>query len=187
MSTNSIALLALLALLVFWVLGAYNRLVRLKELIADAFVAIDLQFQERHDLILRLVEVAGEFLQHDPQALTPLVQARKTVSVANDSLRSRPSSGLLATQLMTAEESLQQQFDHLWTGVSTLAMQADPKVRELAQQLTAIQSKLTFACQAFNLAAQQFNAAQLQFPTLLVARLFGFTPAIALRLGQTDV
>ena len=187
MSTNSIALLALLALLVFWVLGAYNRLVRLKELIAVAFVAIDLQFQERHDLILRLVEVAGEFLQHDPQALTPLVQARKTVSVANDALRSRPSSGLLATQLMTAEESLQQQFDHLWTGVSTLAMQADPKVRELAQQLTAIQSKLTFACQAFNFAAQQFNAAQLQFPTLLVARLFGFTPAIALRLGQTDV
>lgn len=187
MSTNSIALLALLALLVFWVLGAYNRLVRLKELIADAFVAIDLQFQERHDLILRLVEVAGEFLQHDPQALAPLVQARKTVSVANDALRSRPSSGLLATQLMTAEESLQQQFDHLWTGVSTLAMQADPKVRELAQQLTAIQSKLTFACQAFNFAAQQFNAAQLQFPTLLVARLFGFTPAIALRLGQTDV
>jgi LemA protein len=116
-----------------------------------------------------------------------LVQARKTVSVANDALRSRPSSGLLATQLMVAEESLQQQFDHLWTGVSTLAMQADPKVRELAQQLTAIQSKMIFACQAFNLTVLQFNAAQLQFPTLMLARLFGFTPAIALRLGQTDV
>jgi LemA protein len=88
---------------------------------------------------------------------------------------------------MVAEESLQQQFDHLWTGVSTLAMQADPKVRELAQQLTAIQSKMIFACQAFNLTVLQFNAAQLQFPTLMLARLFGFTPAIALRLGQTDV
>ena len=187
MSTNSIAFLALLALLVFWAVGAYNRLVRLKNLIADAFVAIDMQFQERHDLILRLVEAAGEFLQHDPEALTPLVQARKTVSVANDALRSRPSSGLLATQLMVAEESLQQQLDHLWTGVSTLAMQADPKVRELAQQLTAIQSKMIFACQAFNLTVLQFNAAQLQFPTLMLARLFGFTPAIALRLGQTDV
>ena len=75
MSTNSIAFLALLALLVFWALGAHNRLVRLKDLIADAFVAIDMQFQERHDLILRLVEAAGEFLQHDPEALTPLVPA----------------------------------------------------------------------------------------------------------------
>ena len=187
MSTNSIALLVLLALLVFWALGAHNRLVRLKDLIADSFVAIDMQFQDRHDLILRLVEVAGEFLKHDPLLLAPLVQARKTVSVANDALRSRPSSGLLATQLMAAEEGLQHQLDHLWTGVSTLAMQADPKVRELAQQLTAIQSKMFFACQAFNLAVQQFNAAQLQFPTLLLSRLFGFTPALALSLGQTNV
>jgi len=187
MSTNSIALLALLALLVFWALGAYNRLVRLKNLIADAFVAIDLHFKERHDLILRLVEVAGEYLLHDAQALAPLMQARNTASGANDALRSRPSSGRLATQLMQAEQNLSAQFEHFWNNVSTLAMQADPKLRELAQQLTATQSKLAFACQGFNLSVAQFNAAQQQFPTSLLARLFGFAPAIALALGQSHV
>lgn len=183
MSTNSIALLVLLALLVFWSVGAYNRLVRQKNLIADAFVAVDVQFKDRHDQILRLVEVAGEYLQHDPQAMLPLMQARNAVSGANDALRSRPSSGRLAQQLMDAEQALQNQFDHFWTGVSTLAMQADPKLRELAQQLSATQSRLSFACQSFNLAVAQFNSAQVQFPTLLLARLFGFTPALALRLG----
>ena len=127
--------------------------------------------------------MAGEYLQHDPKALLPLMQARNAVSGANDALRARPSSGRLVMQLMAAEQALQDQFDHFWTGVSTLVMQADPKLRELAQQLSATESRLAFACQAFNLAVAQFNAAQLQFPTLLMARLFGFAPAVLLRLG----
>jgi LemA protein len=185
MSTNSIALLVLLALLVFWGVGAYNRLVRQKNLIADAFVAIDLQFKDRHDQILRLVEVAGEYLQHDPQAMLPLMQARNAVSGANDALRSQPSSGRLVQLLMDAEQGLQDRIDHFWTDVSTLAMQADPKLRELAQQLSATQSRLAFACQSFNVAVAQFNAAQVQFPTLLLARLFGFAPAVSLQLGPS--
>jgi LemA protein len=129
--------------------------------------------------------VAGEYLQHDPQAMLPLMQARNAVSGANDALRSQPSSGRLVQLLMDAEQGLQDRIDHFWTDVSTLAMQADPKLRELAQQLSATQSRLAFACQSFNVAVAQFNAAQVQFPTLLLARLFGFAPAVALQLGPS--
>jgi LemA protein len=51
--------------------------------------------------------------------------------------------------------------------------------------LSATQSRLAFACQSFNVAVAQFNAAQVQFPTLLLARLFGFAPAVALQLGPS--
>ena len=185
MSTNSIALLALLALLVFWAVGAYNRLVRLKNVIADVFGAVDHQFKDRHDLILKLVEAAGEYMQHDRVTLDDLMQARSTVSTAHDAARSSPSSARLLLALLAAEQQLQAQFSAFWeAATSTLAVLGDPKVRELGQQLATTQSKLAFACQAFNLSVTNFNAAQRQFPTLLVARLFGFAPAVGLRMGE---
>jgi LemA protein len=57
--------LLLLALVVFfWAVGAYNRLVRLRNAVANAFAQIDVQLKRRHDLIPNLVEVARKYLQH---------------------------------------------------------------------------------------------------------------------------
>ena len=184
MSTRSIVSLVALALLAFWAVGAYNRLVRLKNTIANAFGTLDLQFKERHDLLLMLAEAAGEYLQHDPGSIEALLQARSAASSANDAVRARPSSARLVQGLMAAEKKLAQQLEALWAAsTTTLAMQAEPKIRELAQQLSTIQSKLAFACQGFNACVADFNAAQRQFPTLLIARLFGFSAALPLHLG----
>jgi LemA protein len=184
MSTKSIVLLALLALTVFWTVGGYNRLMRLKNAIGDAFSAVDFQFKDRHDLLLKLAEVAAEYLQYDPVTLSALRQARSDSSTAHDAVRARPSHASLVRALMDAEQKLNEKLDNLWAaGATNLAMLADPKIRELAQQLITTQSKLAFGCQAFNTSVIHFNDAQRQFPTWLIARLFGFSAAAALTMG----
>lgn len=184
MQTTDMVFMALLALTLFWAVGAYNRLVRMKNAIADAFTGIDSQFKDRHDLLLKLVEAASSYLQHDPLTLPALLQARAGVSTAHDGLRAQPSNAGLARKLLAAEAHLQAQLDVLWrTAGDTLAMQADPKFRELAEQLNTAQRKLGFSCQAFNGSVADFNAARAQFPTVLIARIFGFSRSVSLSLG----
>jgi LemA protein len=184
MSTNSIALLVLLALAVFWGVGAYNRLMRLKNAIGDAFNGVDFQFKDRHDLLLKLTEAAGEYLHHEPVTLTELMQARSDTSNAHDAVRARPSHAELVHELMAAEQTLNEKLDNLWAASThNLAMLADPKIRELAQQIITTQSKLAFGCQAFNASVGFFNVARKQFPTLLMARLFGLKAAADLTIG----
>ncbi len=184
MSTKSIVLLVLLALSVFWTVGGYNRLMRLKNAVSNAFSPVDFQFKDRHDLLLKLVEAASEYLQHDPVTLNELMQARSDSSGAHDAVLSRPTHGHTVQTLMAAEQKLNDKLDKLWAaGTTNLAILADPKIRELAQQLITTQSKLAFGCQAFNDSVLLFNEAQRQFPTVVIARLFGFSPAAALNIG----
>jgi len=184
MSNHSIALWVLAALTVFWGVGGYNRLIRLKNGVGDAFNGVDFQFKDRHDLLLKLAETAGEYLRHEPVTLTELMQARSGSSTAHDAVRAHPSDAKLIQALMAAEQALNEKLDNLWAASThNLSMLADPKIRELAQQLITTQSKLAFGCQSFNTSVALFNAARRQFPTLLIASLFGFKAAAELTIG----
>ena len=76
MSTTQIILLALGAVLLFWVVGAYNRMVRMRNEIGNAFAQIDVQLKRRHDLIPNLVEVARKYLEHERETLERVTAAR---------------------------------------------------------------------------------------------------------------
>jgi LemA protein len=66
MNTTSIVSWVVLAVLVFWAVGAYNRLVRLRNSIGNAFAQIDVQLKRRYDLIPNLVEAAKKYIAHEP-------------------------------------------------------------------------------------------------------------------------
>ena len=184
MSSKSIVLLVLLALAVFWTVGGYNRLMRLKNSIGQAFSAIDFQFKDRHDLLLKLAEAAGDYLQHETETLKGLMQARSDSSTAHDAVRAHPSHARLVRVLMAEEHKLNQKIDHFWAAEAhNPTMLAEPKIRELAQQLINTQGKLAFGCEGFNESVILFNAAQRQFPTVVIARLFGFSAATTLTMG----
>jgi len=77
MSVMQWVLLGLALVLVFWAVGAYNRLVRLKNAIANAFGQIDVQLKRRYDLIPNLVEVARRYLAHESQTLEAVIAATR--------------------------------------------------------------------------------------------------------------
>lgn len=181
MSPSNLIFIAILAVLVFWAVGAYNRLIRLKNTIANAFGQIDVQLKRRYDLIPNLVEAAKKYLQHEQTTLEAVITARNQARAASDVVRSRPANALAVTKLATAEQVLGGSLGRLFAVAEAYPdLKADQTIRELSEELTSTENKVSFARQAFNDAVLDYNNAQGQFPAMLVARLFSFAPSAML-------
>ena len=186
MSPNNLIYIALAALLVFWAVGAYNRLVRLKNTIANAFGQIDVQLKRRYDLIPNLVDVARKYLQHEQATLEAVINARNQARAASDVARSRPANALAVTTLAAAEQALGSSLGNLFALAEAYPdLKADQTIRELSEELTSTENKVSFARQAFNDAVLDYNNAQGQFPAMLVARMFSFAPSAMLQATES--
>ena len=64
-------------------------------------------------------------------------------------------------------------------------LKADQTIRELSEELTSTENKVSFARQAFNDAVLDYNNAQGQFPAMLVARAFSFAPSAMLQATES--
>lgn len=188
MSTQSLILIAVFALLLFWAVGAYNRLVRLKNLIANAFGQIDVQLKRRYDLIPNLVEAAKKYLSHERETLEAVIAARNQARSASDAARSRPTHAPEVLSLAVAEQALTGSLDRLFAlNEAYPELKADETIRELSEELTSTENKVAFARQAYNDCVLDYNNAQAQFPAVLVARLFGFASAAMLQATESAV
>ena len=76
MSATAWIVLGLVAVLAVWGISVYNRLVQLRNRIANAFGQIDVQLKRRHDLVPNLVEVAKGYLAHEAATLEAVIKAR---------------------------------------------------------------------------------------------------------------
>ncbi len=186
MTPTNLISIAILAVLVFWSVGAYNRLIRLKNVIANAFGQIDVQLKRRYDLIPNLVEAAKKYLLHERETLEAVINARNQAKSASDAVRSRPANALAVTTLAAAEQTLTSSLGNLFAlNEAYPELKADQTIRELSEELTSTENKVTFARQAFNDAVLDYNNAQGQFPAVLVAKLFSFAPSAMLQATES--
>ena len=188
MSFQTMVYITLLALAVVWAVGAYNRLVRLKNSMANAFGQIDVQLKRRYDLIPNLVEAAKKYLQHEQETLEAVIAARNQARSASDRVASRPGQADAVIALAAAEQTLGGSLGRLFALAEAYPdLKADKTIRELSEELTSTENKVGFARQAYNDAVLDYNNAQGQFPALLVARLFGFVPSAMLQATENAV
>ncbi|MCU0941470.1 MAG: LemA family protein [Hydrogenophaga sp.] len=180
-------LLALLLVVFFWAVGAYNRLTRLRNAVANAFGQIDVQLKRRHDLVPNLVEVARKYLAHEAQTLEAVIAARNQARSAEQAATAGPLSAALVGNLSGAESLLGGALGRLMAVVEDYPdLKADQTMRELSEELASTENRIGFARQAFNDQALDFNDAAMQFPTLIVARLFGFAPMAMLEATTSE-
>ena len=188
MSTQSLILIAICAVLLFWAVGAYNRLIRLKNIIVNAFGQIDVQLKRRYDLIPNLVEAAKKYLLHERETLEAVIAARNQARAASDAARNRPTHAPEVLALAAAEEALGSSLGRLFAVAEAYPeLKADATIRELSEELTSTENKIAFARQAYNDSVLDYNTAQAQFPTLLIARVFGFAPSAILQATESAV
>jgi LemA protein len=175
MSTVSWILLVVVLLLVFWAIGAFNRLTRLKNAIANAFGQIDVQLKRRYDLIPNLVEVARKYLAHESQTLEAVIAARNQARNAEQSAAASPLNAGAIGALAGAEQVLGGALGRLFAVAEAYPdLKADQTMRELSEELSSTENRIGFARQAYNDHVLEFNDAAAQFPALIVARLFNF-------------
>ncbi|MCU0957685.1 MAG: LemA family protein [Hydrogenophaga sp.] len=177
MSVTTWVWLAVAAVVLFWAVGVYNRLVRLKNAIANAFGQIDVQLRRRYDLIPNLVEAARKYLAHEAQTLEAVIAARNQARAAEQTAAGSPLNAGALGALMGAEQVLGGALGRLFAVAEAYPeLKADQTIRELSEELSSTENRVGFARQAYNDHVLEFNDAAGQFPAMIVARLFGFLP-----------
>ena len=183
MTSTHFVWIGLAALLVFWAVGAYNRLVRLKNTIANAFSQVDVHLKRRYELIPLLVDAVEKYLCHDQAALESVTLARNDARHASDAVRSRPSSAKAVTRLSATETALNGALGRLRVlAESYPELKTDAIIEGLAKALTSTDNKMAFARQTYNDAVRDYNLAQGEFPAVVLARLFDFGPSVMLQV-----
>ena len=187
MTSTHFVWIGLAALLVFWAVGAYNRLVRLKNTIVNAFSQVDVHLKRRYELIPLLVEAVEKYPCYDESALEAVTRACNHARHASDAVRSRPSSAKTVTRLSATEATLNGALGQLRMLAERYPeLKTDAIIKGLAKALTSTDNKMAFARQTYNEAVLDYNHAQGEFPAVVLARLFGFGPSVMLQLTPTD-
>ena len=170
-------LIPLLLAVLLYAAYTFNRFVKLRQRLANAFSDIDVQLKRRWDLIPALVETVRGYAGHEHEVLAHVVQARTAV-MAGPAPTER---GGLETGLATALR-----------GVFVLvenypALKADRNFLELHQGLVEIEDHLQKARRYHNAVVRDLNTLRQTFPSSLIAGLFpGATGREDARYFQLD-
>jgi LemA protein len=170
-----IVLLVILAVVALWGVGAYNKLISLKNQVANAWKQIDVQLKRRHDLIPNLVNAVKGAMDFEKSTLEAVISARnKAVSAA----------GTGVAQVAQAEGQLTQALGRLFAlSENYPQLKATANIQQLQEELTSTENKVGFARQLYNDVATSYNTAQQQFPTNLMA---GVAKAVPAELWQIE-
>ncbi|WP_207285622.1 LemA family protein [Pseudomonas sp. FW300-N2A2] len=177
MSTNSIVLLVILAVLVLGILyliGLFNSLVARRNEIANAFAQVEVQLKRRYDLIPNLVATAKGYLTHERETLEAVIAARNNALAGLKAAQAQPGDARNIAQLSLADGVLSSAMGRLNVTLEAYPeLQALQAMQQLSEEISSTENKVTFARQVFNDAVLTYNNLKQSFPAVLLAARFG--------------
>lgn len=181
MGSSGITATLVAAVLVFWAVGAYNRLMALRNTMRAAFVQLEAQIRRRHEIIPQLADAARADADVDPTVPEAAIAARHQAHAALDLARAHPGAAGPMVSLAMAEQVLEDTCRRLQHTIDAHAvLRLAPAVAQLRDDLLGAEGRLGFARQMFNDAATAYNVAAQQFPTRVLSSVFGFREAALL-------
>jgi len=171
-----VVVLAVVLLLVLIVAGMYNGLVRLRNMVRDAWAQIDVQLKRRHDLIPNLVETVKGYMHHERETLESVTKARAAAAGAT-SIPDR----------MQAEQGLTAALGRLFAVAEAYPdLKANQNFLGLQEELAATENRIGFARQFYNDAVMHYNNKTQMFPGNIIAGMFHFTPEQFFQLESAE-
>ncbi len=150
-----------------WVVGMYNGLVRLRNAVKNGWSQIDVQLKRRHDLIPNLIETAKGYMTHERETLENITKARNLAANA---------SGV--GDQSKAEGGLGQALSNFFVVVESYPdLKANQNFLSLQEELSSTENKIGFSRQAYNDSAMRFNNKIEMFPSNIIAGMFNFDQA----------
>jgi LemA protein len=154
------------ALLVVWVVLAYNSLVKARNKVDEAWSGIDVQLKRRHDLVPNLVETVKGYAAHERETLESVTEARAAAVDASEPGAVERAEAKLTTAL-GAINALAEAYPQL---------RAAENFQRLQAELAGVEDEIQAARRIYNSNVQHYNTRTQQFPTLLVAGTLSFRP-----------
>ena len=159
-----VVLVAVIVLLLLWVVGIYNRLVRSRNRVDNAWAQIEVQLKRRWDLIPNLVETVKGYAAHERGTFEAVTQARTAAQQAKGPAATAQAEGILG-QALGRLFAVAEAYPELKASQNFLELQA---------QLSDTEDKIAISRQVYNDTVLTFNNAIQTFPAVVLANSFGF-------------
>lgn len=161
----TVATVVLLIVVVgIWFAVTYNRFVRLRNLLKEAWSGIDVQLKRRTDLIPNIVETVKGYTGHERRVFEDVA-----------SLRSGPLQSGNTRERGAAENALAQSIKSLFAIAEAYPeLKANEQFLLLQRTLTEVEEQIQFARRYYNGTVRNFNILVQSFPSNLLAGIFGF-------------
>lgn len=167
-------ILIIIAVIVLWIIGTFNRLITLRNRLKEAWADIEVQLKRRYDLIPNLVETVKGYAVHERELFEKVTEARakaigaKTIKEKGEA--ENVLSGTLKSLFAVAENYPQ--------------LRASENFLELQRELTDTEDKIQAARRFYNGNVRDINIKVESFPANIVASLFRFKPAEFFEIGE---
>ncbi len=154
----------IILLIVFYFIAIYNKLVKLKTLVEEAWSGIDVFLKKRHDLIPNLVETVKGYASHEKQTLENITEARSRAMGANS---------------VEDKQAAEKDFSRALMNVMALAenypdLKANTNFQQLQSQLHDLENDIEKSRRYYNGTARDYNILTQSFPSNIVANSFHF-------------
>jgi LemA protein len=159
-----VGIIVILIIVVF--IATYNKLVRLRNQVKNAWAQIDVQLKRRHDLIPNLIETVKGYMKHERETLEAITKAR---NLAQQAASSGPGARA------KAETELSSALGRLLAVVENYPdLKANQNFLALQEELTSTENKLSFSRQYYNDSVLSYNNRTQMFPSNIIASMTGF-------------
>ena len=171
-----IIILVVVVLIVLWLVGMYNNLVRLRNNRENAFANIDVQLKQRYDLVPQLVATVKGYATHEQQTLQRITDAR-TAAMGATTINDKIAADNALTSALAGLKVQVEAYPEL---------KANQNFMQLQTEIADIENKLAAVRRFFNSATRELNNAVQTFPSNIFANMFGFHREPMFEVPQAD-
>ena len=147
-----------------WGVSIYNRFVRLKNMMAEAWSGVDVQLKRRVDLIPNLVETVKGYASHEKEVFQKVTEARAKAINASGVMAQGQADNALTGALKSLFAVAENYPD----------LKANQNFLMLQEELSGTESKIAYSRQFYNDTVMTYDTTRETFPSNIIANLFGF-------------
>ena len=157
-------ILGVVVVAIFWLIGVYNGLIRLRNRTDEAWSDIDVQLKRRYDLIPNLIETVKGYAKHERELFENVTQARTRAMGAKGVDEKGKAENMLSGTLKTLFAVAENYPD----------LKANENFLKLQEELADTENKIQAARRFYNGNVRDFNTKIQIFPNNLIAGMLGF-------------
>ena len=168
--------LGVICLLGIFVIGGYNKGIKLRNYVREAFSTMDVYMKKRWDLIPNLVETVKSYAGHERGLLEKITQLRNgNYSTMSNAKKLETNSEL--TQVLTRFFAVAENYPDL---------KANQNYMQLSNELSAIENDIANSRKYYNGTVRELNVFLEVFPTNIIGSVFGFKKEKMFEISDTE-
>lgn len=156
-------ILIVVGAIILGIILLYNRLIRLRLRVTNAWSQIDVQLKRRYDLIPNLVNAVKGYMKHEKGVLEEVTKARS--SLISGSTKDKAKASNQITDALKSIFAVAENYPQL---------KANENFMQLQEELSGTESKIAYARQFYNDSVMTYNEAIQVFPNTVFAKMFSF-------------